>query len=85
MSAASIGEIDKITYEGNISGGNVKIIDYYENVRLLYILAIPVCFWWLSAISMFGEYIVAGAASSWFFAKEKDKINAPIRTALRGA
>ena len=71
MSLISIGTIEtESSRVFNVAGGEIKIIDFYTSARLGMIFIIPMCLWWLSFLSMFGEYIVASSASVWFFSKE---------------
>ena len=78
MAVISIGEQDTIEYDGTIAGDHVKIIHYHELTRLILILTIPVCLWWLSFIATAGEYIVSSASAVWFFSKEKGVLDSPI-------
>lgn len=78
MATVTIGNIDEREYEGDIPGGEVKVIHYHTHTRLVLIFIIPMCLWWMSIIATSGEYIVNSAAAVWFFSKDKAILDSPI-------
>lgn len=70
--AISIGTIDEVdTDVAEVAGGEVKVLKFSAVSRLGMIFVIPMSLWWLSFLSMVGEYVVASASSVWFFSKDK--------------
>jgi len=63
MAITTVGNIDTITYEGEIPGDEVKVIHYHTNTRWLMLVIIPTCFWWMSLLATITEYIVGSSAS----------------------
>jgi hypothetical protein len=45
------------------------------------IFVVPLLLWWLSLLTLIGEYAVASAAATWFFSHDKAMLESPI---LRG-
>lgn len=78
MAIMSLGEVDRIEYEGDIPGDHVKVLHYHELTRWMLLFTIPVCLWWLSAVASAGEYIVSSASAVWFFSKEKRVLESPV-------
>jgi hypothetical protein len=82
--AISIGDIDTVdTSVANVSGGEVKEINFSSYSRLLLIFFVPMCFWWLSFLSHVGEFVVSSAGSVWFFSKDKTSLDSPIILSLK--
>jgi hypothetical protein len=74
----SLGNVDEITYEGEIPGDEVKVIHFHTKTRFFLLFTVPMCFWWLSFISLSGEFVINSAAAVWFFSKEKSVLDTPI-------
>ena len=82
----SIGDIEK--HDTDVLelfpvGGEVKVIDFQPVTRYLMIFVIPMSLWWLSFLSMVGEYVVSSAAAVWFFSKDKETLDSPILLSLK--
>ena len=83
MATVTVGNIDERDYDGDIPGGDVKVIHYHTATRVLMIFTIPMCLWWMSIIATSGEYIVNSAAAVWFFSKDKQILDSPILGGLK--
>lgn len=84
LSLISIGTIEREDSDVfQVAGAEIKIIDFYTSARLGMIFIIPMSLWWLSFLSMLGEYAVASSAAVWFFSKEQNKLDSPIALSLK--
>jgi hypothetical protein len=83
MNLVSIGNIDERTYEGEIPGGNVKVIHFHELTRLVLVFSIPAFFWWMSFIATAGEYVVGSSSAIWFFSKDRHHLESPIKRSIK--
>jgi hypothetical protein len=77
----SIGDMNTIDEE-TVSGGEVKVIDFYWRERYILLFVIAVHVWWLTFVSTVSEYLVASVATFWFFSKDKAILKSPVATSI---
>ena len=76
----SIGTIETISTV--IPGWESKEIAFSESARGSVVYALVVLAWWLSVLVTCMEYVVSYSTVTWFFSKDKSRLNRPVSTAL---
>lgn len=76
-STASIQTIETV-----IPGWQAKQIEFNESARGSIVYASLLLLWWLSVLVTSLEYITCFYTSTWFFSKDKSRLNQPVCMAL---
>lgn len=77
---SSCGSVD--TIETVIPGWHAKTIDFSVTTRSSVLYIVIMVTWWLSVIVTSVEYVTSYHAVTWFFSKDKRRLNQPIKQAI---
>ena len=73
----SIGRVLTLT-NNDVPGGSVNSLTFESQDKVVLGFVLLLCFWWLSFLIAFGEFIMGGLIGCWFFTKEKSALFDPV-------
>ena len=78
--SASCGDI--ASYPAAVPGNSTKSIEFTVWTRGLILYEGVMFLWWTSVLVQTSEYLLGGFAATWFFSKDRSRLQAPLRTAF---
>lgn len=78
--SASCGDVS--SYKANVPGNSTKSLEFTVWTRGLLLYELLMFLWWTSVLVQTSEYLLGGFAATWFFSKDRTRLQAPLRTAF---